>query len=128
MTTDNDQWRPCQSGELVGLAQRLNRRRHRRQFLLAFSALTIGAVGMVGGALIWSKPQEMEEYRFAGIGCSEVHELVMRGRFDQLSPEIRRQLRHHVQECPHCGPRLRERGITPEMLSMRAHVVAVAQL
>lgn len=124
MTTDHDQWRPCRPGELASLADRLNRRQHRRQFLQAISALTVGAAGMVGGGLIWSKFREVEEYRFAGIGCGEVQQLVMRGRLDQLSPEIRRQVRQHIEECPHCGPMLREMGITPEMLSMRARPIA----
>ena len=124
MTTPQDVWRPCKPGELALLTERLNRHQHRRRFLQVFSAFAMGAAATIGGGLIWSKLQEAEEYHFAGIACSEVEQLVMRGRLDQLSLASRKQLREHIEQCPHCGPALREMGITPEMLSMRARRIA----
>jgi hypothetical protein len=126
VTTLHDAWRPCKPGELASLTERLNRQQHRRQFLQVFSAFAVGAAATVGSGLIWSKLQEFEEYHFAGLACSEVEQLVMRRRLDQLSPEIRKQLHEHIEQCPHCGPAAREMGIGPEMLSLQKSSRSIA--
>lgn len=107
----NDDWVQCPPGELNRLAVRLRGRRHRRVLMQATAAVAVLAVA-VGGWLLWPSPKPTGEYNFAGITCSRVLELADAYAAGKLSHELRAQVREHVAQCPHCGPKFKEMGMT----------------
>src|SRR5690606_25187930 len=91
-------WRPCTTGEVGGLAQRLRRRRHRREVWRAAAA---GACLIVLALLaFWMLPGQREAS--AAITCREVHDLAGEYVAGQVEPEKSNRIRRHLDHCRPC--------------------------
>ena len=91
-------WRPCPAGEVGGLAQRLRRRRQRRD---AWRAAVAGAC-LVAVALLafWTLPGQREAN--AAISCRDVHDLADEYVAGQVEAEKSDRIRRHLDHCRPC--------------------------
>lgn len=107
----HDEWVQCPPGELSRLATRLRGRRQRRIVVQTSALVLLVAVGL-GGLVLWPRPQGTGDYNYAGIMCSRVMQLADAYAAGELTTELREQVRQHVAQCPNCGPKFKEMGLT----------------
>ncbi len=123
MTNADDRWKACPRGELSRLGDRLRGRRRRRSALRAGSVLAV-LVTCVG---LWALNARPRDNTFAGISCTRVMELAMAYRQGTLAPDLSRQVRTHVEQCPPCHKRFDEMGLLSRRNPERwGHLVKVA--
>lgn len=101
--SDNDHWKPCPPGELKRLVGRIKTQRRIRLVNWALVA-SLAVVLCVWAGVYFSTLPHSGEYNFAGITCSEVHELGPRYMAGTLPQDRLEQIGRHIAQCPDCGP------------------------
>jgi hypothetical protein len=107
---------PCPPGTFQRLAEKLRKRRRRRDFLWTALAATGTAVVAGEGLMIWLALREPgqqgpSEYYYGGIACSEVQKMAGAYAKGELDAPTREKIRRHVAQCSRCGSLFRSMGI-----------------
>ena len=105
-------WDPCPKGTLSALSGKLQGRKRRRRFLQFAGALSLAVVGggvAVGlGLFLRRQPDdEMKDFNFGEITCTEVIQQAQAFAMGQVQEPLLGKMRVHISQCPRCGPLIR---------------------
>ncbi|MEO6808974.1 MAG: zf-HC2 domain-containing protein [Isosphaeraceae bacterium] len=108
--TAND-WKACPPGELGRLSARLRSRRIRRNGTR--SGLSIAAVLLltIGLGTLRHSHQKVKGFDFAGIKCSKVMVMAPDYSMGTLDPQLKEQIKSHVEQCPRCHEKFKAMGL-----------------
>ena len=102
-----DEWNTASGQEVSQLAHHLRRRKTRRQFLQASSA--VGCIAVVTGGWWLLRPvPSASENKFGGLTCSEVAARAndyMQGRLSDVEAD---KMQQHLAQCPSCKSKFDE--------------------
>jgi len=118
-------WVPCCQGEISGLVNRLQRQRRLATTAKASSIVGVLLLGfglwMFAGAGSRSHQASApkDEYNFSSICCSEVTQYAAAFQKGELDEELTAQVREHVEQCPHCGPKFDKMARKPQASAVR---------
>jgi hypothetical protein len=104
----SQEWRPCDSGLLVGFARRARSERRNRVVsrVAAGAAVVLLAVSVgLWGSGRWSGN---EENYFGGIACHEVGKNLPAMMAGTISDELRAKVEEHLRQCPRCQEAMRK--------------------
>lgn len=107
---------PCPAGTFQRLAEKLRKRRRRRDFLWTALAATGTAVVAGEGLMLWlalREPgqQSPSEYYYGGMACSEVQRLADAYAKGELDAPTREKIRQHVVQCSRCRSLFKSMGM-----------------
>ena len=104
----NDNWTPCQPGDLVNVVDKLRRRKQMQKTASTLRTAAAIVAGVFIGWGVWQFPAMMPEPNFGGIVCSEVRANSQAFAMQQLAPDVATRIRNHMERCPACQKLFRD--------------------